>query len=184
MRSPGPPVETPPPMRRCKNRPVRLSRCVGAGFERVASVFERGGREPMEGSLGSAGEEQAPRRSGCRKSGVLDEPLERPQSSGPTGPHTSGDGPDELAVPRSARPNLRIPAEPHQQKCRPVRQFCGTGPISFLLSLLLLFSLSIEGYGYPRGDRLLQGPLIAKKKRHRFSPVPLPSIALPHILSW
>jgi hypothetical protein len=50
-----------------------------------AGVFERGGREPMEGSLGSAGEEQAPRRSGCGKSGVLDELLERPQSSTPTG---------------------------------------------------------------------------------------------------
>ncbi len=42
---------------------MRLSRGVGAGFERCAGVFERGGREPMEGSLGSAGEGRAPRQS-------------------------------------------------------------------------------------------------------------------------
>jgi hypothetical protein len=63
IRSPGPPVETPPPMRSRRDRSGAIAEGVGAEFERVAGVFERGGREPMEGSVGLAGEEVAPRRS-------------------------------------------------------------------------------------------------------------------------
>jgi hypothetical protein len=44
--------------------PQEQGRCdcrgVWAGFERCAGVFERDGREPMEGSVGSAGREDGP----------------------------------------------------------------------------------------------------------------------------
>ena len=83
-------------MRSRKNRPVRLSRCVGAGFERVASVFERGGREPMGGSVGSAGEDLL---VGLREVGSVGRIAGTTPEFNSDGPHTSGDGPDELKVP-------------------------------------------------------------------------------------
>ncbi len=57
MRSPGPPVETPPPMTSRRDRAGAFAEGCGAEFERCADVFEWDGREPMEGSLGLAGEE-------------------------------------------------------------------------------------------------------------------------------
>ncbi len=43
------------PERRRRDTPVRSPRGVGAEFERFVGVFERGGREPIEGSVASAG---------------------------------------------------------------------------------------------------------------------------------
>ena len=55
----GPPVETSPPMRSVRARAGAIAEVGGAGFERFAAVFERGGREPMGGSEGWPGDEQA-----------------------------------------------------------------------------------------------------------------------------
>ena len=61
-----------------------------------AGVFERGGREPMGGSVGSAGEDLL---VGLREVGSVGRIAGTTPEFNSDGPHTSGDGPDELKVP-------------------------------------------------------------------------------------